>query len=87
MRARAKDYPVFEQTRTLNVAAPEDVIGLKVQALANDPDRRLQDLADIESLCALYADRLDWERSDEFFGLFDLKEDARKLREKFARAH
>ena len=50
---------------------PEDIIGLKVQAIANDPSRKNADLADIESLLKLHARRLDWQLIQSYFELFD----------------
>ena len=86
MLARAKSYPVFGGTQTARVVGPEDVIGLKVQAMVNDPDRRTQELADIERLMAPYGERLDWERIQEYYDLFDLGEDAKQLRKRFGHA-
>ena len=50
MLGRAMERPVFAGTAVVRVLRPEDVIGLKVQSMANDPDRRTKDAADIESL-------------------------------------
>lgn len=55
----------------VKVVRAEDLIGLKVQSLANNPARRHKELADIESLLELRKD-LDWARIREFFMLFDL---------------
>lgn len=86
MLTRAKSYPVFGEKQTVRAADPEDVIGLKVQAMVNDPDRKPQELADIERLMGLYASKLDWARIQEFFDLFGLGEEASRLKERFARA-
>lgn len=85
--ARAKSYPVFGAKQTVRAADPEDVIGLKVQAMVNDPDRKPQEFADIERLMDLYGSKLDWARIQEFFDLFGLGEEAGRLKERFARAH
>ena len=53
----------------LQIATIEDLIGLKVQALANDPSRA-QDRTDIEELLRLRAD-IDMERVREYFRVFD----------------
>jgi hypothetical protein len=87
MLSRAKSYPVFDGRRSVWAANPEDVIGLKVQAMANDPDRRSQEVADIERLAALYGANLDWERIQEFYDLFGLEEEAERLRKRFGHAH
>jgi hypothetical protein len=35
---------------------------------------------------SLYGRKLDWHRIEEFYGVFDLAEEAKKLRERFDRA-
>lgn len=87
MLARAKSYPVFGKKQKVKAADPEDVIGLKVQAMVNDPDRKLQELADIERLMALFGSKLDWERIQEYYDIFSLGEEAKRLKERFGRAH
>ena len=86
MVSRAKPHPIFGSTRTIQVAEPEDVIGLKVQAIANNPDRRLQEQADIERLLAAHQDRVDWARIQEYYELFEMGEEARRLKERFGHA-
>jgi hypothetical protein len=83
MLSRAKSYPLFGGTQSIKSADPEDVIGLKVQALTNDPDRKPQELADIEALMKLYGPRLDWRRVQEFYDIFGMGEDARRMKERF----
>ena len=55
------------RVRTLR---PEDIIGLKVQALANDPQRERVDLVDIELLVERFAAEIDWGRMREYFALW-----------------
>ena len=86
MLGRAKPHPIFNQALTIQVADPEDVIGFKVQAIANNPDRRLHEQADIEQLMAMYRDRLDWKRIQEYYELFEMGEEARRLQERFGHA-
>lgn len=87
MLARAKSYPVFGGKRSVRTADPEDVIGLKVQAMVNDPDRRSQEIADVERLMTVHGAKLDWERIEEFYDLFGLAEEAKGLRKRFGHAH
>jgi hypothetical protein len=86
MLGRVKHIPIFAGTQTVRVAQPEDVIGLKVQAMVNNPERRTRELADIERLMALYGPRLAWTRIQEFFELFDLGEEGHALKERFGHA-
>ena len=86
MLDRAKGYPALRGKQTLKTAQPEDVIGLKVQAMFNDPERSAQEQSDIERLMGLYRRKLDWNRLQEFYDVFGFSEEARKLRERFDRA-
>jgi hypothetical protein len=83
MLDRAMDYPAFGGELTLKTAQPEDVIGLKVQAMANDPERRAQEQSDIERLMGQYKNRLDWDRIQEFYDVFGLAKEAKTLKERF----
>lgn len=86
MLDRAKEYPALGGRQRLRTAQPEDIIGLKVQALYNDPERKTQEQNDIERLMSLYGPKLDWDRIQEFYNVFGLVEEAKKLRERFDRA-
>ena len=83
MLARAKSYPAFGAKLSIPTLDPEDVIGLKVQAMSNDPERRAQEVSDIERLAALYGATLDWQRIVEFYRVFDLAIEAISLRKRF----
>ena len=69
-RALLKD--VFEgefQVKTLRI---EDLIGLKIQAICNDPENRyLIDAPDIQRLLSLHKDTIDLEIIREYFKIFD----------------
>jgi predicted nucleotidyltransferase len=74
MLRRAAKKKIFGGRQTIRVLVPEDLMGLKVQAIANNPARRAIDLADIESLMELYGADLDWKRIEEYFELFDMSD-------------
>lgn len=86
MLDRAKDHPALGGQQILRTVQPEDVIGLKVQAMYNDPERRAQEQIDIERLMGRFGRQLDWARIQEFYEVFGLSEEAKKLRERFDRA-
>ena len=67
--------------RKLRVARPEDIVGLKVQALANNPARKARETADIEALVRANLESLDWSRMEEYYRVFGLEEDFKLLRE------
>jgi Uncharacterised nucleotidyltransferase len=83
MLDRAKDYPALGGDESLRTAQPEDVIGLKVQAMCNDPSRRAQEQSDIERLMSRYGRQLDWQRIEEFYDVFGLADEAKNLRARF----
>jgi Nucleotidyl transferase AbiEii toxin, Type IV TA system len=74
-RTRALALLLNTQTRvlgaqTLPVISVEGLIGLKLQAISNDP-RRLQDLVDIRNLIEKHRQSLDLTVLFDYFGLFD----------------
>lgn len=72
MLARAERLPI-EGGPSLPVAAVEDIIGLKVQAMSNDPSRADQDWLDIRQLVRASSEldqRLDWELIEQYLQLF-----------------
>ncbi|MDP2643655.1 MAG: nucleotidyltransferase [Desulfobacterales bacterium] len=79
MLQRAESRKIFGESMTLKVLKIEDLIGLKVQAIANDPARKALDLADIESLMKLYGGKINWPFIKEYFALFDLDDLFRQL--------
>lgn len=86
MLARAQQQQIFGGAQRISVLQPEDVIGLKVQAIANDPLRRGQDQVDIEALADRYREHLRWDRVQEYYVLFHMEEEGRRLQEQFGHA-
>ena len=61
-------------TEKVKVLIPEDIIGLKVQALSNDPSREIKDYADIDALLSARLSKpetINWVLLREYFELFD----------------
>ena len=86
MLSRAKSYPIFDGRLSIRVIEPEDLIGFKVQAIANNPKRCKQEEADIERLAELYRGRLDWHRIQEYDELFEMGDEAQALRQRVEHA-
>ena len=82
MLRRAKKLPI-DKGHHARVAAPEDVIGLKVQSMANDPSRKSADLVDIEALMSRLGKKLDWKILQEYFILFGMKDLYGRLKGRF----
>ncbi len=75
----ARAAPVDVLGISLRVADASDLIGLKVQAYANDPTRERQDLADVEKL--LRGAKIDSVRVRDYFRLFGREQDLETLLE------
>jgi len=72
MLRRAERLPVSAGL-ALPVAVIEDIVGLKIQAVANDPSRALADWHDIGLLLAAAREQrvaLDWELLEDYLRLF-----------------
>ena len=75
MMERASRQAVFEGKYKVKTLMPEDLIGLKIQAISNDPENRYNiDAPDIQRLLALHQDKMDKALVREYFKIFD-KED------------
>lgn len=86
MLERARAYPIFNGQHTIKVLEPEDLVGYKIQAMANNPLRRKHEEADIETVMMRFGRALDWNRIQEYYDLFELNEEGRQLRERFGHA-
>ena len=84
MFERAVERKLFGGTVSLRVLKIEDLIGFKVQAIANNENRRAQDMADIEALLALHGSAVNWFLIEEYLALFGLNDLCGELRRKYA---
>ena len=80
MLGRAKSLAIpGSPRRKVAVVDTEGIIGLKVQAIANNPRRRRQDEADILSLLRLHMDSLDLRLVRRYFRIFEMEADLERL--------
>ena len=79
MLERANEKSVLEGRFTIKVVRIEDLIGLKLQASANDSKRLRQDMADIEQLIRDNHSKLDMRLVKEYFQLFDREQDLQDI--------
>ena len=86
MLERAGELDIFEGKFKIKVLAPEDIIGLKLQASVNNPDRVAKEYADIEALMKHYGNKLDWPRLEEYFSLFERAGKLSELKGKYDKA-
>jgi len=85
MLQRARKMPIFAGQYEIPVIIPEDLIGLKLQAAMNNPERKMLDDADIELLLAHFHNSLDWEIVEEYFTLFGVQEHFHVLKAKYGK--
>ncbi|MFC1812441.1 nucleotidyl transferase AbiEii/AbiGii toxin family protein [Thermodesulfobacteriota bacterium] len=72
MMQRAQQKMVFDGEFEIKSLMPEDIIGLKVQAISNDPENRYPvDAPDIQRLLSMHRDHMDMELIREYFKIFD----------------
>ena len=86
MLERAALKTIFDGEQHVPVVLPEDLIGLKVQAICNDPSRTSLDMSDIEALAKIFGSSLDWSRIEEYLKLFGMEEKLRNLKELYDEA-
>jgi hypothetical protein len=67
MLKNAVEKGIFNNSATIKVLRPEDLIGLKLQGIKNDPSRAQSDLQDIKSLLSLHHDKLDYTLIKKYF--------------------
>ncbi len=79
MLKRAQKKGIFNNSLKIRVLRPEDIVGLKLQAIKNDPQRLQKDMTDIESLLNIYGQELDRSLLKQYFYLFDMQDLYKKL--------
>ena len=86
MLKRAKELPVFGGKFKVKVLIPEDIIGLKLQALVNNKERKLREFTDIEAIMDCFGKDLNWTLVGEYFFLFKQEAKFKKLKAKYGDA-
>jgi hypothetical protein len=80
MLARAEDKAIFCERLTVKTLIPEDIIGLKMQAIRNDPARAATDMADIATLVRVRGARTDWPLIEQYCDLLEMSDMPAKLK-------
>jgi len=84
---RAKKLKAFDRYE-IPVAIPEDIIGLKLQALANDKSREDMEYFDIDMILKYLNEgekNVDWDLLKEYFSLFNFNEKYKYFRRKYSK--
>jgi hypothetical protein len=71
MLQRSMEMKIFNGELNIRVLIPEDIIGLKLQAMRNDPRRREQDMEDIKALVVSRQGKLNWKLIQEYAEILD----------------
>lgn len=79
MLARARAHRPAGTRRELPVVDAEAIIGLKVQAMSNDPARRDRERDDIRELLTLHGSKLDFTLLREYYRTFELESELEEM--------
>jgi len=79
MLQRAVEKDIFSGQLKIKTLIPEDIIGLKLQAVFNNPSREKVDMADIEFLVSVNKKNLDWELLEKYCRIFNMEDVCKKL--------
>jgi len=80
MLKSADEKWVFNNTLKVRVLKPEDIVGLKLQAISNDHSRERIDIADIESILNINKEGINWNLVEKYFKLFKMESLYKKIR-------
>jgi len=83
MLDRAEERKMFGESLSIKVLKIEDLIGFKVQAIANNEARKRIDMTDIESLISVHKSSINWALIEEYFALFRLEDLFDELRREY----
>lgn len=86
MLQRIEQKGLFVGALEIRVLRVEDLIGLKVQAMVNNEERRAVDMVDIRALLAAHHGALDWDLMGEYFTLFGAVDVFEELRSDYGPA-
>ena len=80
MLKRAVEKDILKGSLKIKVLKPEDLIGLKFQAIKNNPLREQTDIEDIKALLSILGGNLDWSEIEEYAKTFDMMDVYKKIR-------
>ncbi len=83
MLERAVVKKVYNEQYEVRVLCPEDLVGLKVQAMVNDPEREMKEKADIDSIAIALGSQLDWKVIEDYYRMLNKSDDFEVLKRKY----
>jgi hypothetical protein len=81
MLERAEDKEVFGELN-IKVLRPEDLIGLKLQAIKNNPERKQREIEDMLFLLKAHKDKIDWSLIDRYAKILNMEEVYKEILDK-----
>lgn len=72
MLQRAVEKEAFGSIK-IRTLIPEDLIGLKLQAIKNDPKRKAAEMEDIMFLARVYKDQVDWSLIEQYAKILEME--------------
>ncbi len=79
----ARNFEIFNGKLIIKLARLEDIIGLKIQAIVNQPKRYIKEMYDIEVIMERYGEKLEWEKIRKYFEIFEKTEMYEELYDKY----
>lgn len=83
MLENSTETAVLDRKIKVKVLRSEDIIGLKLQALVNDPSREKKEYSDIERILEHFKKKMNWSRVKSYFGLLGREKEYKALRGKY----
>lgn len=81
MLQRAEEKKIFGSVK-IKVLRTEDLIGLKLQAIKNNPSRKESEIKDIASLISAAGSEIEWPLIQRYAEVLDMEEFLSKIRKK-----
>lgn len=75
----AEEKEIFNGSLKIKVLKPEDIIGLKLQAIKNDPARKQREIEDIGFLISNYKKNMDFDLIYEYVRILEMDEVFREI--------
>lgn len=80
MLKNAMELYVFNKTLKIRVLKPEDIIGLKIQAVKNNPERYFREMGDIDEIINMFKDEIDFNVVRKYFTIFDMDDEYNRFK-------
>ena len=74
MIENAEEKGIFGGSLKIRVVRPEALVGLKLQAIKNNPSRRQKEIEDIEFLISGYKDEIDSDLIEKYVAILEMKD-------------